>query len=51
MQAVQAHAEDVLAEFGYVDYVFNNAGIALAATIAHATLDEFEWLLGINLWV
>jgi NAD(P)-dependent dehydrogenase (short-subunit alcohol dehydrogenase family) len=49
-QAVQTHAEDVLAEFAAVHYVFNNAGVTLAATIEHATLEEFEWLLGINLW-
>jgi NAD(P)-dependent dehydrogenase (short-subunit alcohol dehydrogenase family) len=48
--AVQAHAEDVLAEFGCVHYVFNNAGVTLAATVEHATLEEYEWLLGINLW-
>jgi NAD(P)-dependent dehydrogenase (short-subunit alcohol dehydrogenase family) len=49
-QAVLTHAEDVLAEFATVDYVFNNAGVSLAATIEHATLEEYEWLLGINLW-
>jgi NAD(P)-dependent dehydrogenase (short-subunit alcohol dehydrogenase family) len=49
-QAVQAHAEEVLAEFGAVHYLFNNAGVTLAATTEHATLEEYEWLLGINLW-
>lgn len=49
-EAVKAHAQEVLGEFGAVDYVFNNAGVTLAATIEHATLDEYEWLLGINLW-
>jgi NAD(P)-dependent dehydrogenase (short-subunit alcohol dehydrogenase family) len=48
MQAVQTHAEDVLADFGSVDYVFNSAGATLAATIEHPTLHEFERLLGIN---
>ncbi|MEU7905665.1 SDR family oxidoreductase [Actinoplanes sp. NPDC049118] len=48
--AVQAYAEAVLAEFGTAHYVFNNAGVTLAATIEHARLEEYEWLLGINLW-
>jgi len=31
--------------------LFNNAGVALGAgTFEHNTLEEFEWLLSINLW-
>ena len=30
--------------------MFNNAGVTLAATIEHATIEEYEWLLGVNLW-
>ena len=37
-------------DFGAVHYVFNNAGVTLAATIEHATIEEYEWLLGVNLW-
>lgn len=49
-RAVLAHADDVVADFGAVHYLFNNAGVTLAATIEHATIEEIEWLLGINLW-
>ena len=49
-EAVLAHADEVLADFGAAHYLFNNAGVTLAATIEHATIDEFDWLLGINLW-
>lgn len=49
-EAVLAHADGVLDDFGAVHYLFNNAGVTLAATIEHATIDEFDWLLGINLW-
>ena len=45
-----AHADEVLDDFGAAHYLFNNAGVTLAATIEHATIEEFEWLLGINLW-
>jgi NAD(P)-dependent dehydrogenase (short-subunit alcohol dehydrogenase family) len=48
--AVLAHAEDVVRDFGAAHYLFNNAGVTLAATIEHATIEEMEWLLGINLW-
>jgi len=49
-EAVFAHAEAVVKQFGAVHFVFNNAGVTLAATTANGTIEEYEWLLGINLW-
>jgi NAD(P)-dependent dehydrogenase (short-subunit alcohol dehydrogenase family) len=48
--AVFAHAEEVKRDFGTAHFVFNNAGVSIAATVEHSTIEEFEWLLGINLW-
>jgi NAD(P)-dependent dehydrogenase (short-subunit alcohol dehydrogenase family) len=48
--AVLAHADEVVADFGAAHYLFNNAGVTLAATIENATIEEIEWLLAINLW-
>lgn len=47
---VFAHADDVKRDFGAAHYVFNNAGVSLAASFDHSTIEEIEWLLGINLW-
>jgi NAD(P)-dependent dehydrogenase (short-subunit alcohol dehydrogenase family) len=47
---VLAHADDVVADFGAAHYLFNNAGVTLSATIDNGTIEEYEWLLGINLW-
>ncbi|NKI71090.1 SDR family NAD(P)-dependent oxidoreductase [Collimonas pratensis] len=47
---VFAHADQVLRDFGSAHYIFNNAGVSLTATIAHASIEEIEWQLGINLW-
>jgi NAD(P)-dependent dehydrogenase (short-subunit alcohol dehydrogenase family) len=47
---VFAHADDVKRDFGTAHYVFNNAGVSLAASFDHSTIEEIEWLLGINLW-
>jgi len=47
---VYRHAEDVKCDFGNAHYLFNNAGVGLAATFEHATIEEMEWLLSINLW-
>lgn len=49
-EAVFAHAEQVKADFGTAHYLFNNAGVALFATVENMTLDELDWLLGINLF-
>ncbi|HQR19263.1 MAG TPA: SDR family oxidoreductase [Burkholderiaceae bacterium] len=49
-QAVFEHADAVLRDFGAVDYLFNNAGVALKATFEHATLEEIDWQLSINLY-
>ncbi len=44
------HADDVHRDFGGCDFLFNNAGVTLIATVEHSTIEEIEWLLGINLW-
>lgn len=46
--AVNAHASDVAGEFGTVNLVVNNAGVALVGTVAEMTDEELDWLLGIN---
>jgi len=49
-QAVFEHAEQVLEEFGEVQFLFNNAGTTIIGTVEHASIEEFEWQLGINMW-
>jgi len=48
--AVFAHAKAVQRDFGGAHFLFNNAGIALAATFEHMTIEELERVLSINLW-
>ena len=40
----------VLAEHGAVHVLVNNAGVALDATFEESSLEDLEWILGINLW-
>lgn len=47
---VFGHADQVRRDFGTAHFIFNNAGVTLAGTIAHSTIEEIEWQLGINLW-
>ncbi|MGI9644692.1 MAG: SDR family NAD(P)-dependent oxidoreductase, partial [Ilumatobacteraceae bacterium] len=48
--AVEAWAQDVVAEHGRVNLIFNNAGVALAANVASMSYENFRWLMGINFW-
>jgi len=48
--AVFAHAGEVQKDFGTAHFVVNNAGATMIGTIAHMTVEEIEWQLGINLW-
>jgi butyryl-CoA dehydrogenase len=48
--AVFAWADQVVADHGTVNLVFNNAGVALGATIEAMTYEDFEWLMNINFW-
>src|SRR3954447_7513205 len=47
--AVLAHAEEVAGEFGGVNVIVNNAGVALGATVEEMTFEDYDWLMGVNL--
>lgn len=49
-QAVYAFADQVHADFGQVDVVINNAGVALSQTVEDMTYEDFRWLMDINFW-
>jgi NAD(P)-dependent dehydrogenase (short-subunit alcohol dehydrogenase family) len=49
-EQVQALADESLETFGAVHVVCNNAGIVIeAASIWETTLDDWKWILGVNL--
>lgn len=48
--AVYEWADQVVAEHGRVNLVFNNAGVALGAPIETMSYEDFEWLMQINFW-
>jgi len=49
-EAMLAHADDVMRDFGRVDLMVNNAGVALAASVLESSFEDIDWLLGINLF-
>ena len=47
---VAALAQKTLQVFGAVHLLFNNAGVATEAAIWESSLDDWEWVVGVNLW-
>ena len=48
--AVERFAADVIARHGRVTHLVNNAGVGLIGTFQHISIEDFEWLMGINFW-
>jgi short-subunit dehydrogenase len=48
--AVYAWADQVVRDHGKANLIFNNAGVALGATIEGMSYTDFEWLMNINFW-
>ena len=47
---VEALARTTLETFGAIHLLCNNAGVATVPVIWESSLDEWQWILGINLW-
>jgi len=43
-------AAQVVQDHGKVNLIFNNAGVALGATVESVKPEDFEWIMGINFW-
>lgn len=46
---VQAVIEHVVAVHGWLDFIFNNAGVAIFGAIEHMTLDDWDRTIDVNL--
>ena len=49
-KAFEAWAESVMSDHGKVNFVFNNAGVALYSTVEGSSISELEWMMNINFW-
>ncbi len=49
-QAIFDWADQVAREHGRVNLIFNNAGVALSATLEKISQKDFDWIMGINFW-
>jgi len=48
--AVHAWAQQVVAEHGRVNALFNNAGVAQGGTVEGNDYADYEWIMNINFW-
>ena len=48
--AFTAYAAAVAEQFGRVNVVINNAGVALAGNLDDLTYDDMDWIVGVNFW-
>lgn len=49
-EAIYSHAEAVVRDFGRVNLVINNAGVAVNASVRELSDEDFHWLMNINFW-
>jgi NAD(P)-dependent dehydrogenase (short-subunit alcohol dehydrogenase family) len=48
--AVEQFAKDVVDKHGRATHLINNAGVGLIGRFEHLSIEDFEWLMGINFW-
>jgi NAD(P)-dependent dehydrogenase (short-subunit alcohol dehydrogenase family) len=47
---VFAFADNVVGDFGQVDYIVNNAGTSVLASVENVTIEEIEKVIDVNMW-
>lgn len=50
LEEVSGFADAVIREHGRVTHLINNAGVGLLGRFDHLSIEDFEWLIGINFW-
>jgi NAD(P)-dependent dehydrogenase (short-subunit alcohol dehydrogenase family) len=49
-EQVKRYADEVVKAHGSVHLIINNAGVCIVETMEDVSYEDFEWLIGINLW-
>ncbi len=49
-EQVFAFADKVVSDFGRADFIINNAGTSVLATVENVTIEEIEKVINVNMW-
>lgn len=49
-EQMQALPAEIIREHGHIHILVNNAGVSIVATTMEQSIEDFEWIVGINLW-
>jgi len=49
-QRMLKYVDEVMDAYGQVHILVNNAGVSVAGTFEDHSIEDFEWLFGINVW-
>lgn len=47
---IKTLADHVFNRYGTVDFLFNNAGVSISGNLWENTVNDWIWVLGVNLW-
>ena len=50
LDEIKQWVNQTIQDHGFVNMIFNNAGVALASTVEGASYEELEWIVNINFW-
>ena len=50
LKQVEQLADEAVAKHARVTHLINNAGVGLIGTFEQISIEDFEWLMGINFW-
>jgi len=50
LESVKQLADEVIATHGRTTHLINNAGVGLIGTFEQLSIEDLEWLMGINFW-
>lgn len=50
LDQVRGFADEIVARHGRVTHLINNAGVGLVGTFDQLSIEDFEWLMGVNFW-
>jgi NAD(P)-dependent dehydrogenase (short-subunit alcohol dehydrogenase family) len=49
-EQIEGMINKTIDSFGRIDILMNNAGVGLSGEMRHLSLQDWEWIVGINLW-